>query len=487
MEKDVKKILEMQEYFENNRKQLEDNWKEVASFVRPQREKNNDTRVLYDSTAILSAEYLINALLGLSADYSTNFFEVIDKKDRKNLEILEYLKTVEKTLTNNIFDNKNSFYQKLYEFYADLVCFGSAIFYVGADVKYNNVRYEVLNLENTYFGNILGSKIDTVFEKIFLNVEQIKEMFPDFAFTKQLKDFEIKNDNSKLEVIHAVLPVDFLDTKKAKLKNMKFASYYILKEEGSIICIDGYYELPYICARWNTYTNECYGSSPALSAMADIKIVNSMMKSILIATQKEVDPPMLVPNEMSISGIRTNPGGVIYGGIDPITGNQMFRPLVSNFNMAGVLEVLKQRQEIVKEAFLYSLFSIFNISEATATEINNVNDQRKKLLSAKISRIQNEFLYPFVLRHYFILNRMGELPLLPENMEINDIDFVFKNYGEDINKKLKDKNLEDLLLFITKIENIKPEVIENVNFDEILASYVKVKNLDYEILKNLGN
>jgi hypothetical protein len=82
---------------------------------------------------------------------------------------------------------------------------------------------------------------------------------------------------------------------------------------------------------------------------------------------------------------------------------------------------------------------------------------------------------------------MGELPLLPENMEINDIDFVFKNYGEDINKKLKDKNLEELLLFITKIENIKPEVIENVNFDEILASYVKVKNLDYEILKNLGN
>ena len=74
----------------------------------------------------------------------------------------------------------------------------------------------------------------------------------------------------------------------------------------------GFTSFPYSIARYVTAPEEIYGRSPAMTALADIKMLNEMSKTDIRAVHKLVDPPILLHDDGILGGgattIRMQPG-----------------------------------------------------------------------------------------------------------------------------------------------------------------------------------
>ena len=83
------------------------------------------------------------------------------------------------------------------------------------------------------------------------------------------------------------------------------------------------------------------GRSPAMVALPDVKMLNLMSKTIIQAAQKQIDPPLLVPDDGFLLPIRTQPGGLNFfrsGSRDTIT------PLNTGANIPIGINMEEQRR-----------------------------------------------------------------------------------------------------------------------------------------------
>ena len=94
-------------------------------------------------------------------------------------------------------------------------------------------------------------------------------------------------------------------------KNMDWVSCHVHEKTGTLLNESGFKEFPYVVPRYlKTSSNEIYGRSPAMNALPDTKMLNTMSKVSIKAAQKQIDPPLMVPDDGFILPIRTVPGGL---------------------------------------------------------------------------------------------------------------------------------------------------------------------------------
>lgn len=284
--------------------------------------------------------------------------------------------------------------------------------------------------------------------------------------------------------MHITLPAKITAKKFHNLRKMPFASYYIDVEEQTILQESGYFEFPFMVSRWYTHTNNLYGQSPAMIALPDIKMVNAMAKTMLIAAQKQIDPPILAPSELSVQGVKTIPGSVIYGGIDPLSGNQLIKPLYMGIDSNNTYTMQEQVRSSIKESFFYSLLLYAYSANATATEVLSVNEQKLKILGSKIARIQSEFLYPLIKRQLVLLQRLGLLKTLPFNLDWQDIEVAFLSSWNRFEKFTDSFALSQTSNFISSVQSFCPEAHELVDWQAAIKLVAEANGLSKNIMNN---
>ena len=112
-----------------------------------------------------------------------------------------------------------------------------------------------------------------------------------------------KEPFDKIELVHVARPRTIYNENKLDKKNMPFQSIYFEFSSGHIIDIGGFKELPYVISRY-LKAQQKYGRSPAMNALPDVKVLNKMVETAMKAAAKQVDPPLLVPDDSMLSPIR---------------------------------------------------------------------------------------------------------------------------------------------------------------------------------------
>ncbi|MDR0484452.1 MAG: head-tail connector protein [Alphaproteobacteria bacterium] len=477
--------INLLEKLSNQRYPLEKLWQQVGNFVLPQKGDNGkNLNDVYDSTAVIAAEYLVAGIWSLISNSSLNWFNIKQKSD-ENLDTLkDWLIEVNLAMKAMLNNPKQGFYHKSYEFYTDLVCYGTAVFYLSENLEDNSINYQSLSLSNTYLHSVYKDN-DTVLRKLSLNATSCIEMFGVEKLSPEILKAYAEDSQELFSFIHLCLPTRYFADKHTQLKGMKYSSFYIDMQTAQVILKSGHYEFPYMIARWYTNSQNSYGQSPAMTVLADIKMINAMSKTMLVSAQKQVDPPILAPSEASVQGIKATPGGVIYGGIDPLTGNQLLRPLTLGGDLSHAYELIDQRRNTIKEAFYTSLLVYAYASNATATEVVATNEQKLRILGSKVSRIQGEFLYPLLIRQLGIMYRLNLLPKLPSKIKFEDIDFEveFMNSWNRYQKIQESNGLFQLNAMVDKIRNFNPDVVNSLNWDEMLKLVSQANGIPSSILK----
>ena len=409
-----------------------DNWnshyQELADYMLPRKadvvksRSKGDKRMelIFDSTALQAVDLLSSSLHGMLTSGAMPWFHLDLKEENlgRDDDVKEWLQDTSMRMMRAF--NQSNFGTEVHEMYVDLVVFGTGCMFV--EMEENALRFSTRHISEFYVQENQFGIVDTVFRSYKSPARQVVQRFGQENVTEYImKKFQDKPDED-IELLHIVMPREDRDSEKIDNKNMPFASIYIDMESSSMLSESGFQEFPYIVPRFLKATGEIMGRSPAMVALPDVKMLNLMSKTIIQAAQKQIDPPLLVPDDGFLLPIRTQPGGLNFfrsGTRDTIT------PLNTGANIPIGLNMEQQRREAIRSAFYVDQLLTGGGPNMTATEVVQRQQEQMRVIGPALDRLKNEMLRPLIDRVFSLMLRADMLQQAPEILQGRDVDIEY--------------------------------------------------------------
>ena len=412
------------------RSNWEIHWQEVADYMLPRKaditleRPKGDKRhtVIYDGTAIHSLELLASSLHGMLTSSVNRWFALRFKETAINEddEAREWLEDVLDKMYIAI--SRSNFQQEVFETYFDLIAFGTSCLQIEED-KDDIIRFSSRHIKEIYISEDAKGMVNCIYRRFKMSAKATVEKFGrDNVSLKTLNTLK-KAPFDDIDLVHVVKPRNTYNPKKLDKQNMPFTSIYFEYDSGHIISQGGFKEFPYVVPRYLKASNELYGRSPGMNALPDVKVLNKMVEVGMKAAQKQVDPPLLVPDDSMLMPIRMSPGSINYYRSG--TRDRIETLNIGANNPLG-LNMEQQRREAISQTFHVDQLLITENRNMTATEVVQRNEEKMRILGPVLGRLQSELLQPMIIRIFNIMLRNDLLPPAPEillNQEI-DVEYV---------------------------------------------------------------
>ena len=482
----TKSLLSRFDKLQSQRQNWETHWQDVADYMQPRKadvtkqRARGDKRMelIFDSSPIQAIELLAASLHGMLTNPSTPWFtlrfkdEDVDGEDEAKL----WLQSATDAMYTAF--NRSNFQQEIFELYHDLITFGTAAMFIEEDDD-DLIKFSTRHINEVFIAENDKGRIDTIYRRFKISARAAVQKFGN-KISSDIRSIVDKDPYKEIEIIHAVYPrKDFNPTKKDK-SNMPFESVYIEFKTGNELSVSGFKEFPFVVPRYLKASNEIYGRSPAMTALPDVKMLNEMSKTTIKAAQKQVDPPLLVPDDGFLLPVRTVPGGLNFyrsGTRDRI------EPLNIGANNPLGLNMEEQRRDAIRAVFYVNQLMMQDGPQMTATEVIQRNEEKMRLLGPVLGRLQSELLKPLIDRVFNILLRNNMLPQAPEFLSGRDIEI---EYVSPLAKAQKSSELQSIMRAIEilgSLANVAP-VFDYVNFDNLVKHLADIVGVPQKILKS---
>jgi hypothetical protein len=470
----AKTLLRRFDAMASERHAWEAQWQEIAELINPMRAEftgartpgSKRTEKIFDGTAGIAAENLGAGLYGLMTNPGNVWFELRSEIDELNEldEARLWLDQASRRMREAFAANGNRFYNRVIDLYADVVGFGTGVFYVDETVGRGQLHFSCRHLAECYIAENAQEQVDTLFRKFRYTARQAVQSWGD-AVSAPVAKAATTEPERMFTFLHAVLPGEEYPGRPPAGRG--FASAYVEVESKSLLAEGGYYEFPYMVPRWATRSRAVYGDSQAMLVLPDTKMLNAMSKTTIIGAQKQVDPSLLATDELAMRGLKTSPGQIIYGGLDPHTGRELIRPLITGANVGLGLEMENQRRQAIREGFYASLLLMVQQPNMTATEFLGRQEEKLRLMGPHLGRVQSEFSDPLIDRVFGLMFRGGAFQPLPPSLA--RYPKLTVRYVSPLARAQKASEANALLRTaeaMTPIASLNPEIWDNFDTDK---------------------
>lgn len=364
------------------------------------------------------------------------------------------------------------------ESYMSLMAFGTQAMLVD-EVVGKHLRYKSIHLSEICIAENHVGLIDKVHRKFTLTARQAVQKFGIDMLPDSIVRVAEKEPERTFEFIHAVKPNDDNDK---DAKGMAFCSYYVACEGRKIVLAGGYRTMPYAVSRNVTSPKEIYGRSPAMTALADIRMLNEMEKTTIRAGHRAVDPPLLLSEDGALQAFSVRPNALNYGGVDA-NGRPTVVPLQTGANLPLSFEMSEQKRKSINDIFYLTLFQILvQNPQMTATEAMLRAQEKGALLAPVMGRQQSEFLGPLISRELDILSHAGQLPPPPAPLHEVDFDIEYTSPLVRAQRSGEGVAIMNTLNAVLPFAQIDQKVLKRFNFDEIPVVLAEINGMPAKLL-----
>jgi hypothetical protein len=255
------------------------------------------------------------------------------------------------------------------------------------------------------------------------------------------------------------------------VKGWPVESLWIDLVSKEIVAEGGNRCLRQIVSRFRRVPGINWGYGPGQKCYPWIRMVNKMLEIFVKYADKQMDPPLIAPDDGSFGPLVTVPGGVIYARAG---AGDRFKPeylqLTGRHELS--LELLKYYVEGIGRSMFNDLFSALNDGkERTATEFINQYQSQLSLLAPSFGRIMQEFFRPMskvslgLLEDWQNNTIAGQyagqtMPEFPYDLEmISPIGLAMK-WNEV-------KNLSNFYAVMSPFAEVDPQVWDHYNLSEL--------------------
>lgn len=443
---------------------------------------------IFDGTALRAVRTFANGLYGHLTSPAAPWFEltVKDKALARRPDVKRWLRETSERMHDAL--NSSNFGLAIHEVYTDLGWAGTGPIYCG-EGKRNILAFSTFSVGRVCVMENEDGLVDTVFRLERMTARKIVRRWPDTASEKIRKAAE-KNPGQIFDVIHAVFPREdierFFDRSAGILRpkrgsrNLPFASFYVEREGKNVLSESGYHEMPYMVPRWTKDSEEEYGRSPGMDALADVKMLNEMSKTDIKAMQKIADPPLVAPHEMALTPMRLTPGGINYykPGAEP-------KPLYVPDKIRINLEYEEQRRRAIESNFFVDLFTMLAAAprQMTATEVLERAEEKLTLLGPALGRLQSELYDPLLSRVFWIMYRAGYIDPVPRVLVGAGLEVEYISKLAMAMRIFEVRAVEKGLAFAAQVAAAKPDVMDNFDLDKAAVGISRRHGVPEEFIR----
>lgn len=266
--------------------------------------------------------------------------------------------------------------------------------------------------------------VDTIYYKTQMTVRQVYEQYnkaPDKVSAKVIELYKAGKPEDPVEVLIVIEPKKPEEGKKG-VAGMSVRTLHIDKTNKFTMRESGFDEMPVMVGRMFKTMREPYGRSSAMTALPAAQSLNALSEAILVAAEKQLDPPLGVLDDGRLGGgvIDTSAGALnVFNSSGRLATQNPIFPLftVGEFQSA---EKLKEQliQEIMQAFFLDRLLDLNNQTQMTAFETSVRNRMRGESLGSIFARQEKEVLTPMIERSFNIMWRRGHFGVVKSGLGV---------------------------------------------------------------------
>jgi hypothetical protein len=494
-------VLEGYDRLKGARGTWEQHWQEVAERVWPSMAEMTGWRTpgekrsekIFDSTAQRALPRFaaaMDSMLTPATQVWHGLHTGIPELD-ENVMVQRWCDALRDILFRQRYAPTANFASQAFECYMSLGAFGTSALFID-EIPGVTLRYRAIPLSELVIDLDHTGRVDTVYRCFQLTARQAMQI-PGWAdkLPRGIKSAAESRGNDMFEFVHCVKPNGDYKPGKAGAEGMTYQSRYVSREGNVLLADSGYRSMPYAVGRYVTGPREIYGRSPAMEALADIKSLQEMEKTMLRMAHRMVDPPLILSEEGAINAFSVRPNALNYGYLRE-DGTPLVQPLMTGGNLPIGIEMSDQKRKAVNDSFLVTLFQILveNPRVMTATEVLQRAQEKGALLGPTMGRQQSEFLGPIIERELDLLSASGALPMPPPQL----MDYVMGG-GEILPKYTgplaRLMRAEEAAGILRTIEAILPvaqasgdmKVLRRINADQAVKVIAEANNVPAKALR----
>ncbi|MDE7468983.1 MAG: head-tail connector protein [Desulfovibrionaceae bacterium] len=469
-------------HIESMRGPWEEVWRDIKKYIIPHRgfaldneEVSTHSSHIVDATATRALRITASGLLSGLTSPARPWFRLYfaNPEDGESVENRIWLDSVEEIVRNVLL--QTGFYQTAHAMFTELIAYGSASVYIESH-PLRDIQFYCLSCgEFAWAGDDSGA-VDTVVRRYQAPIRCVAERFGVDSLSREHRELLQYNPYSLIELVHVVFP-------STDHRAMPFQSitYIASTTTNDILHIGGYWEFPYIVARWDATSSSIYGYSPAMDTLPDVKMLQEMAKSQITAIHKVVNPPMKVPASFKTK-LNLIPGGPNYV---TATQNESITPLYQiNPDVHALSTKIEDVRKAIKEGFFTDLFLMFQgkSSVMTAQEVIERSDEKLLVLGPVIERHQTEILTPLLKRTLAILDRAGILPPSPEGSNLHTCSIEYVSALAQAQKVHTGNTIRQMVKDIALLQTLEPTVAQRVDYAQVVEELAKCNAVPTRIL-----
>jgi hypothetical protein len=486
-------LIKEYEKLKSDRMPFDSLWQELADYVYPNAADftrlygigDKRRQYIYDSTAEHSLKIFASSIVGFLANPATRwFFLETDNPDINNKkENGLWLEKATDILLNAFNDPRAKFYGHLHTALLGVGAFGTAgmLIQEGVGANSSKLEFSAQNIRDLYIMEGHNGTVDTVYRPFKMTGHQLleKRELRGWKLSEKTMEKISKDANCKIEMLHVIKPrIEKLG--EIGPESMPFEGIYIECDSKTVVKEDGHLEFPIPVARWERTITEQYGRGPAQVALSDVKMVNAMQKALIVATEKQINPPMQMPNDGSFGMIDLSAAAINF--YDPAMGG--IEPIATIGNISIAQENINSIQDVIRRAFFVDQLQMVGKADMTATEVLQRQDEKGRLLAPSIGMIQAELIGPIINRAFSVLLNNGTIPTAPEDLRNQEIKI---GYVSPLTRAQRSSEASSLLEFgqaAAGLAQVSPDSLDGIDFDEMIKKLHEINGISSKVLKD---
>lgn len=401
-------------------------WREIADLIRPE---ENDftgtkrTRVydeIFDSSPLYALDDFVGGVFGQASSPAVNWFTggVPDADLMAWQPVKQWWGRVDTLMRMSLSPNASNFYVTAPPVYADTGAFGWGVHHQEEDVGRQRIVDRAIPISQIYldvdaFGDL--ARVHRVFK---LNGRQINGQFG----TVTVNGASL-NEAQFYQIIHAVYPNPDFEEGRMGPRGKRWASCYCSPDIKGWSAMGGYHEMPYHVAMWDQRAGRIYPRGPGHVARADMRQLQEMERSHIVAAQFAAEPMKLLHGDSDLTSADIVPNALLYGTMSE-AGKQLMQVLNTGGNLQLSREQSEQRRQSIRTAFRFSIMQLATRPQMTATEFLGFQEEALRMMGHNLVKLQATHQVPMLKRRFAILQRAGQLPPPPPELADQPISFT---------------------------------------------------------------
>lgn len=409
-------------------------WKLLSEFVTPrrgrfftsdrnkgQRRHNNIINLRGTKAHQIARSGLLAGTMSPSRPWFT--LETPNSELMESLAVKDWLHRTEIIIRAIL--NESNFYSQASTMIGELLLFGTgcmthednfdtvARFYthtVGSYMIAQNDRFEV----------------DTLGRQFEWTVAQIVGKFGKENCSPTVQQaYDKGNYASWYPVTHLIYPNPERDERSRRNNRKRFRSIYyepgLPTHDGRLLSDKGFDMFPAYCPRWDVTGEDVYGTDcPGMTALGDIKGLQTKERRKAQAIDKMVAPPLRGPASLKNQPVSQLPGGTNFYAAD--ASGEKLEPLFQvNFPVDQLRADIDADERRINEAFFVDLFLAITMMEGiqprNELDLMQRNEERLLQIGPVLERLHGEFLNKVIDRVFAQAVAADILPPPPPELQ----------------------------------------------------------------------